>query len=165
MISISPKTDSYSFVRFLIKLNLFTSGRKMTIKTFIGIGMIYNKKLVQYKHESDTWKRYLQFIQQENNYLKTRLSHVLQSDTDHEFLERAEYFQNRFIAEDDTVNMIRQDIYELDSLLQSNHQSNDVSFLKMLQKKLKKMQKDIDIVERQFSKLKTDFNQYLSETI
>lgn len=132
------------------------------------IAMTHNKKFRQYRHESETWKRYLQFIQQENNHLKNRLSQVLQHDTDEQFLERAEYFQSKFIAEDDMVNMLRQDIHELDHLLskelhEDGHESG--SFLKEVQKKLKKMQKDMEIVERQFGKLKSDFNLYLTESL
>ena len=126
--------------------------------------MASNKKILQYRHESDTWKRYLQFIQQENNHLKNRLSQVLQSDTDHDFLERAEYFQNKFIAEDDTVNMLRQDIHEPDKFL-AKDSSDDSAILKELQKRLKKMHKDMEIVEKQFNKLKSDFNLYLTESI
>lgn len=126
--------------------------------------MASNKKILQYRHESDTWKRYLQFIQQENNHLKNRLSQVLQADTDHDFLERAEYFQNKFISEDDTVNMLRQDIHELDMLL-SQDPSEEGTMIKELQKRLKKMHKDMEIVEKQFSKLKCDFNLYLTESI
>ena len=98
--------------------------------------MTHNKKFTQFRHESDTWKRYLQFIQQENNHLKTRLSQVLQHDTDEQFLERAEYFQSKFIAEDDTVNMLRQDIHELDNML-TKEIPEDANTLKELQKKLK----------------------------
>ncbi|MEQ1798482.1 MAG: hypothetical protein ABL872_11060 [Lacibacter sp.] len=126
--------------------------------------MASNKKILQYRHESDTWKRYLQFIQQENNHLKNRLSQVLQADTDYEFLERAEYFQNKFISEDDTVNMLRQDIHELDKML-AKETGNDSVALKEMQKRLKKMHKDMEIVEKQFNKLKSDFNLYLTETI
>lgn len=130
----------------------------------ITIVMTHNKKFTQFRHESDTWKRYLQFIQQENNHLKTRLSQVLQHDTDEQFLERAEYFQSKFIAEDDTVNMLRQDIHELDNLL-SKEVIEDANTVKELQKKLKKMHKDMEIVERQFNKLKSDFNLYLTESL
>lgn len=130
----------------------------------ITIVMTYNKKITQFRHESDTWKRYLQFIQQENNHLKTRLSQVLQHDTDEQFLERAEYFQSKFIAEDDTVNMLRQDIHELDNMLLKEI-PEDPSTVKELQKRLKKMHKDMEIVERQFSKLKSDFNLYLTESL
>lgn len=128
------------------------------------ITMASNKKILQYRHESDTWKRYLQFIQQENNHLKNRLSQVLQADTDYEFLERAEYFQNKFISEDDTVNMLRQDIHELDKML-AKETGDDIVVLKEMQKRLKKMHKDMEIVEKQFNKLKSDFNLYLTETI
>lgn len=130
----------------------------------ITIVMPHNKKYLQYRHETDTWKRYLHFIQQENNHLKNRLSQVLQFDTDEHFLERAEYFQNKFVAEDDTVNMLRQDIQELDHLLAKETQQES-TMLKELQKKIKKMQKDMEIVERQFSKLKSDFNLYLAEIL
>lgn len=130
----------------------------------ITIVMTHNKKFTQFRHESDTWKRYLQFIQQENNHLKTRLSQVLQHDTDEQFLERAEYFQSKFIAEDDTVNMLRQDIHELDNML-SKEIPEDANTVKELQKKLKKMHKDMEIVERQFNKLKSDFNLYLTESL
>ena len=130
----------------------------------ITIVMANNKKLFQLRHESDTWKRHLQFIQQENNYLKTRLSQVLQQDTDEDFLERAEFFQNKFIAEDDTVNMLRQDIHEIDQMLEKD-KVEESSIIKDLQKKLKKMNKDMEIVERQFNKLKTDFNTYLADSL
>jgi hypothetical protein len=130
----------------------------------ITIVMTHNKKVIQFRHESDTWKRYLQFIQQENNHLKTRLSQVLQHDTDEQFLERAEYFQSKFIAEDDTVNMLRQDIHELDNIL-SVELTEDANTIKELKKRLKKMHKDMEIVERQFNKLKSDFNLYLTESL
>lgn len=130
----------------------------------ITVVMTHNKKFTQFRHESDTWKRYLQFIQQENNHLKNRLAQVLQHDTDEQFLERAEYFQSKFIAEDDTVNMLRQDIHELDSFLQKEN-IDDAGSVKDLQKKLKKMHKDMEIVERQFNKLKSDFNLYLTESL
>ena len=126
--------------------------------------MKHNKKFTQFRHESDTWKRYLQFIQQENNHLKTRLSQVLQHDTDEQFLERAEYFQSKFIAEDDTVNMLRQDIHELDNML-SKEIIEEPNTVKELQKRLKKMNRDMEIVERQFNKLKSDFNLYLIESL
>lgn len=126
--------------------------------------MAQSQKILQFRHEIDTWKRYLLFIQQENNHLKNRLSQALQKDTDHEFLERAEYFQSKFITEDDTVNMLRQDIHELDSLM-IKEVKDESSGAKLLDKKSKKMQKDMDIVEKQFARLKSDFNHYLSEMV
>nr|MBP6687499.1 hypothetical protein [Lacibacter sp.] len=75
-----------------------------------------------------------------------------------------EYFQSKFIAEDDTVNMLRQDIHELDNIL-SVELTEDANTIKELKKRLKKMHKDMEIVERQFNKLKSDFNLYLTESL
>jgi hypothetical protein len=115
--------------------------------------------LSQYRYECDTWKRYLQFIQQENNYLKTRLSQVLQHDTDIDFLERAEIFQNKFLSEDETVHLLRQDVHDIENLLQGKNDDKPVT--PELQKKFRKLSRDMETVERQFHKLKYDFNAFL----
>lgn len=120
------------------------------------------KVIAQYRYESETWKRYLQFIQQENNYLKTRLSQVLQNDTDIDFLDRAEIFQNKFLSEDETVHLLRQDVHEIENLLSRNYNEDD-SVPNELVKKFRKLSKDMETVERQFYKLKSDFNTFISD--
>jgi hypothetical protein len=121
------------------------------------------KKLIsQYRYESETWKRYLQFIQQENNFLKTRLSQVLQQDTDIEFLERAEIFQNKFLSEDETVHLLRQDVHEMEDMLTGSFNEHNTVPIDLL-KKFKKLSRDMETVERQFHKLKTDFNSFVSD--
>jgi predicted RNase H-like nuclease (RuvC/YqgF family) len=123
------------------------------------------KKIIsQYRHESETWKRYLQFIQQENNFLKTRLSQVLQNDTDIEFLERAEIFQNKFLSEDETVHLLRQDVHEMENMLTVNY-SETKTMPAELVKKFKKLSRDMETVERQFHKLKTDFNAFVCDAV
>lgn len=121
------------------------------------------KKLIsQYRHESETWKRYLQFIQQENNFLKTRLSQVLQNDTDIDFLERAEIFQNKFLSEDETVHLLRQDVHDMEDMLTVNYNETETVPAELV-KKFKKLSRDMETVERQFHKLKTDFNAFVSD--
>ncbi len=121
-----------------------------------------NKVISQYRYENETWKRYLQFLQQENNYLKTRLSQVLQHDFDVEFLDRAEYFQTKFLNGDETVNLLRQDVHEIEKLLHNGVLEN-ATILKELQKKIKKLSRDMETVEQQFNKLKTDFNEFIAK--
>ncbi|MBS4066374.1 MAG: hypothetical protein KGZ74_17570 [Chitinophagaceae bacterium] len=121
------------------------------------------KKLIsQYRYESETWKRYLQFIQQENNFLKTRLSQVLQNDTDIDFLERAEIFQNKFLSEDETVHLLRQDVHDMEEMLTVNYYETETVPAELV-KKFKKLSRDMETVERQFHKLKTDFNAFVSD--
>ncbi|XVJ64942.1 MAG: hypothetical protein HEQ40_01745 [Lacibacter sp.] len=118
------------------------------------------KILSQYRHENESWKRYLQFIQQENNFLKNRLSQVLQHDTDVDFLERAEFFQSKFLAEDETVHLLRQDVHEIEHLLLKD-MSDDNNGMNNLRKKFWKLSRDMETVERHFNKLKSDFNTFL----
>jgi hypothetical protein len=118
--------------------------------------------LTQYRHESETWKRYLQFIQQENNHLKTRLSQVLQHDTDLDFLERAEIFQNKFLSEDETVHLLRQDVHEIEHLLLEEVKEGSTVTTEV-QKKFRKLSRDMETVERQFHKLKSDFNSFVQD--
>jgi hypothetical protein len=122
----------------------------------------FKNLLTQYRHESETWKRYLQFIQQENNYLKTRLSQVLQHDTDLDFLERAEIFQNKFLSEDETVHLLRQDVHEIEHLLIEEVKEGS-AVTNELQRKFRKLSRDMEAVERQFHKLKSDFNSFVQD--
>jgi hypothetical protein len=118
-----------------------------------------NKILSQYKYEHESWKRYLQFIQQENNFLKTRLSQALQQDTDLDFLERAEYFQNKFLTEDETVHLLRQDVHEIEDMIFKG--TEEYAAMDHLRRKFWKLSRDMETVERQFNKLKSDFNTFL----
>lgn len=134
-------------------------------KAFRGITtMPVQNKIEQLKHESDTWKRCLQFIQEENNNLKRRLSEVLQTDADKDFLERAEYFQNEFLSEDNIVTVLRYSIKELDDLT-IRETFEDGAVIKELVHKQKKLNRDIEKTENHFSRLKSEFNNFLSDVL
>ena len=126
--------------------------------------MPVQNKIEQLKHESDTWKRCLQFIQEENNNLKRRLSEVLQTDADKDFLERAEYFQNEFLSEDNIVTVLRYSIKELDDLT-IRETFEDGAVIKELVHKQKKLNRDIEKTENHFSRLKSEFNNFLSDVL
>lgn len=126
--------------------------------------MKMENKINQFIHESDTWKRCLQFVQEENNRLKNRLSEVLKSETNDDFLERAEYFQNEFLSEDNTVNVLRFSIKELDNLV-NREVYEDGAILKELVRKQKRLNRDMEKVENHFSHLKSEFNNFLSDVL
>ena len=62
-------------------------------------------RLEHYRHEYLTWERMLDFFKQENAFLKTRLSQVVDKKTDRDFLAYAEHFQNQFIIKDEFIEM------------------------------------------------------------
>ena len=73
-------------------------------------------KLKQLQFESDTWKRLLVFMMDENIHLKNRLSEVLKDQFDKNLLVEVEGFQNNFIKEDELIGLMRNDVAELDKL-------------------------------------------------
>jgi hypothetical protein len=121
-------------------------------------------KLTQLRYESETWKRLLEFMMDENIQLKYRLSDVLKNNFDKQFLEQLENFQSNFVKEDNLISVLRNDVAELDKLL-SWEVVEDVKLLKELDKKMKVTRNNINNAETQFSQLKSAFISYLSENM
>jgi regulator of replication initiation timing len=121
-------------------------------------------KLKQLQYESDTWKRLLGFMTEENIHLKNRLSEILKGRFSNNMLEEVEVFQNRFVREDELIGMLRNDVAMLDRLLEREI-FEDGLIAKDIGRSLKNIRRNITIAEKQFGKLKIDFNSYLSENI
>ena len=111
-------------------------------------------------HESETWERALNFCKQENAYLKTRLSQVVDNNTDKEFVELAEHFQNRFLFTDEYVRELCRDIrLQLDQVKKII--SPDKLHNRAIQRMQDKLRKEMEKFERNFSSLRNEFNQKL----
>jgi regulator of replication initiation timing len=121
-------------------------------------------KLKQLRYEADTWKRLLGFMMEENIHLKNRVSQILKDRFDANLLEEVEAFQSSFVKEDEMIGLLRNDVAELDKLLQ-REVFDDGMIIKNVESKLKKLRHNIKNAEKQFGKLKMDFNNYLSENI
>jgi hypothetical protein len=67
----------------------------------------------QLEYESDTWKRLLGFMIEENIHLKNRLIEILNSISDKNLLGEMENFHSRFIKQDDLINLLRNDVVDL----------------------------------------------------
>ena len=117
----------------------------------------------QLQYESDTWKRLLGFIGDENIYLKNRLAEVLSESADDHLLYEAENFQNLFIREDERVVYLRNELAELDKLLAHDHAGNGQ--LKLIEGKLNRIRHNIKNVETNFGRLKSAFNNYMAGAI
>jgi len=121
----------------------------------------YISKLDQYYHEYRTWQRMLEFFKQENAFLKTRLSEVVDRKTDRDFLALAEQFQNQFIIKDDFIGELKHDINELETILKENSGSVKVLPDKKIEAKHNKLRNEIEYLEKNFAQLKNEFNKYL----
>jgi hypothetical protein len=116
----------------------------------------------QYSHEVDTWLRTLDYLQQENIHLKNRVVDLLQYDISSEFLDRVEYFHNKFLDKDPVLSLLRHDVTDLSmKMAKKNNASPD----KQLLKKEETLRKDMEKMEVEFNKLKSDFNKYIFEVL
>lgn len=114
--------------------------------------------LEQLYHELDTWTRTLNYIQQENIHLKNRLAAIVKNGLSSESLEKVEYFQNCFLDKDAVIGLLRQDIGRENRLQQSLLGKDNLAAHC-------KLRKDMDLMEKEFSSLKFDFNSYVSESL
>lgn len=111
-------------------------------------------------HENMEWQRMLDFCLQENAFLKTRLSQVLENDTDKEFIAKAEHFQNDFIRNDTYIKDFRSDILSLQRSMKEflkERKTDETSLIK----KHKKLLNEVINFERNFRESKKEFNEYL----
>ncbi len=119
-----------------------------------------SNKTEQFLHENITWKRLLDFFIQENSFLKTRLSEVVDRETDQMFIATAEHFQNEFILKDEYIHDIESDIKGHEKNLQMAFTQKRMPDSKTC-KKQEKLRNEISYLEKEFSDLKNQFNKYL----
>lgn len=122
-------------------------------------------KSEQFRHENKTWERLLEFFKQENAVLKNRLSEVVDRKTDKDFLALAEQFQNLFIVKDEFIDELRHDVHEqqdhLNKRLISTSSEKDIKIVK----KQEKLRNEMEYLEKDFARVKNEFNKYLASVL
>lgn len=114
----------------------------------------------QYLHETLTWERALEYYKQENAFLKTRLSQVLDKNTTEDFVETAENFNNHFVFTDDYLASLLLDIRQQKDMLQKSV-NGDHSNDKLVHKYQNKLRSEMDKFEQRMSTIKNEFNQLM----
>lgn len=134
----------------------------MENRTFITIkrNLMEKNKTDQVLQECMAWERLLDFFKQENSHLKTRLSEVLDNKTDKDFLALAEHFQNQFILKDEFVDEMSHDVREQEhNLLILADKKATIE--ERLIKKQQKIRNEMEFLEKDFNRMKNEFNKYL----
>ena len=121
-------------------------------------------ELKQVRYEKEFWKRLMGFMTEENICLKNRLSDVLKDPFNYNLLEQLECFQTRFIKADNLMKLLRRELAELENLLATGIPEDNNTFINM-RTKLITLRNIVTNAEKEFIKLKLDFNIYLSENI
>jgi hypothetical protein len=126
--------------------------------------MAGSDKTDQFLYENMTWKHLLYFFIHENSSLKTRLSEVVDRETDKLFIANAEQFQNEFILKDEYILDIGNDIkkQEKDLLMALAQKKEPEGKTFKMQEKLRN---EMSNLEKEFSGLTSRFNKYLLSVV
>lgn len=117
-------------------------------------------KELHLQQERQTWLRTLDYIQQETIHLKNQLAEIIKTDIQNGLLEKAEYFQSEFLNKDTVIALLRYDIAK-----QNNAEVSGPDTEKRITKKQDKLRSDMEKMEKEFSRLKFDFNNYLAQAL
>jgi hypothetical protein len=121
-------------------------------------------KLKQLRYEIDTWKRLLDFTTEENIRFKIRITELLKDNFDRSLLEEVDRFQSRIIRQEEITSLLRDEIRELDNLLEKQVVKNGKTG-KVLDNKLKWLRRNMKMAENRFVEIKKDFNHFLLQNI
>ncbi len=119
----------------------------------------------QFHHENQTWGRAIDFFKQENSFLKTRLSEVVDQQTDKDFMALAEQFQNRFILKDEFIDELKHDINAQEMLLKESFLKGTFLLNEKNVKRQDKLRNEMEYLEKDFARLKNEFNKYLASVL
>ncbi|GAB2806611.1 hypothetical protein [Ferruginibacter profundus] len=119
--------------------------------------------LYQFRCEINSFKRSLNFLMEENIFFKDRLSQILKSNVNKKMLEKLEVFQSRFITEDELIGLLRNDVADVETLLHRQELSHDDPDSDEIGKMIRKLSYNTENIEKQFLKLKYEFNSFLLE--
>ena len=119
----------------------------------------------QFYHENKTWERAIDFYKQENSYLKTRLSEVVDQQIDTGFLALAEHFQNQFILKDEFIRELQQGIHSQQTVLKNGFINEGPKIDNHTIKSQEKLRNEIEYLEKDFARLRNEFNKYLAKIL
>jgi hypothetical protein len=108
----------------------------------------------QGRYEISTWLRMLDYQQQENVYMKTRIAEMVKHSVSRETLERLEHYQNLFLNKDTVIALLRRDIMQL---ADPQKGKPDVS--------LAQLRRDAQRMEQEFGALRAEFNSYVCTVV
>ncbi|MFO0414175.1 MAG: hypothetical protein ACK50E_00865 [Bacteroidota bacterium] len=107
--------------------------------------------------ENSSWLRSLDYMEQENDFLKNNLSRILDSFSEKELVNWADEYQGIILQREAAMNLLRQDIFKQEALIASvryNYSSKTKNQIVLAQKEIRTK---IEYMEKEFQLLKTSF--------
>lgn len=107
--------------------------------------------------ENSSWLRSLDYMEQENDFLKNNMSRILDSFSEKELVNWADEYQGIILQREAAMNLLRQDIFKQEVLIASvryNYSSKTKNQIVLAQKEIRTK---IEYMEKEFQLLKTSF--------
>ena len=123
------------------------------------------KQLEQFHQENSTWLRTLDFMEQENAYMKNRLSKVLDGYLNHDLLDWAESYQNQIILKEEAIDLLKQDITAQEKRLVSEYLFDGQQLKDEIVKSQVQLRNQMNYMEDDFFTMKKAFNEYLAKKV
>lgn len=121
-----------------------------------------SSKYRQYLFENGSWIRLIEYLIQENTFMKNRLSEVIDQIHDRESLAIAEHFQNQFIVKDDLFDHILFDLHKENEKWRAFRSMESETNFNDLISVHKHLKDQLDFIEKDHSIIKRDYNTYLN---
>ena len=123
-----------------------------------------NTRLCQFRYETSSWKRVLEFIKQENIVAKNHLAEVISfSPAEQYFLNDVEYLLNNIVKIETAVSLIHKDVQYFEKLIDKEYYVDGVT--KGLISHLNTINKDIKNLETEFKNIKHQIDNFLFNTL
>jgi predicted nuclease with TOPRIM domain len=119
----------------------------------------------QFHQENSTWLRTLNYMEDENSYMKNRLSKVLDAYHSAELLEWAELHQNQMLQKEEAINLLKQDINAQEKRLVSEYLFDGQQLKDEIILAQDQIRGQMNYMEDDFFKMKKAFNEYLAQKI
>ena len=113
---------------------------------------IYLKQLI---FEIESWKRTMDFMENEIVFMKARMSQILREYPDDSLLNSIEQYLNKLLVQDKMIQIFRNDMNKHTLGIKASVQEQKL--LKDNLKNQKKLRKDIETAHAQFEKMRSDF--------
>jgi len=118
----------------------------------------------QYDRGIESWKKILNVLRQQTILQKNKLTEILKNnpESNKQIVESAEQYQTCLLQQDEAIRLMANDLAAYDKLVEQSS-SWDKAQLKKLNQARKKLEKETEGLETNFSKLQLEFNVFLAK--
>ncbi|HMO31383.1 MAG TPA: hypothetical protein PKE63_07465 [Lacibacter sp.] len=123
------------------------------------------RKLEIFHQENSTWLRTLDYMEQENVFMKNRLSKVVDIYNSHDVLEWAEHYQNKILMNEEAIDLLKHDIQLQEKRLASEYLFEGHPLKDEIITAQEQLRRQMDYVETDFFNMKKAFSDYVAHHV